>query len=323
MEYKSFKDCFTQEEIGQIQKNNIQTLLTHPKVLTALETLWRYNYKQIGFEYIAINIFECIRSAEGKSDEAVFQEITRKYKDPVFLEHCKDTRMKKVKMSFTYDCIVPYLHTAKSFLDFGCGRLALIRRLVQENTSLQHLYGFDPKSNPSNLGIDPRVAFIDSLNQVEKLQNIDIVFTSFVFHHLTDQEIQNSLYTIQNILKENGLFIFLDETFALDDTSETHATVIDFLDSIHYERNKDIDEIFRTLTTQDKFLFIYLNDLLNNLKHMHYMPWTFQYHTMENWKQIFEQHNFTLLHHYDLGIVKSDRLKQGISGLMIIQKRSI
>lgn len=317
----SFTDYFTTDEVQSLKAKPFWWLRSESKVFTFLEILWKNNFRQYGFEYLAEQIFEIIQNCKTNDTADIVQQIESVFTDPNFKKFTRFARQANIqKMDLNYQIIKDYLVDANSFFDFGCGRMALIRRIVRENQQLERLYGYDPKSNPYYRDFDPRVTFLEKIDSVKSINPVDIVYSSFVLHHLTEEEIDEALATIISLLKPNGKFILLEETYPQISLNAYAQDTHKFLLKFGYENSIELFDIFDSLSDREKMLVIYLNDVLINSKNLSYMPWTFTYRTAEGWKERVEKYGLKMPESEKFWILHEGKIKQGITGFMVFEK---
>lgn len=320
----TFDNYFSKEELADLKIKPFTFFYTHPRVTAFLIDIWKSNFKKIGFEELPVGMFEIILDSQNKTSEEIISIINAHFNaNRDFKRHARKSRKSVQKMDFGASLLAPHMTDTQSILDYGCGRMALLRRLARIDTKLKHLYGFDPGSLPEYVDFDPRAQYFSEINEVEKLESIDLVHSSYVFHHLTKDEIQQSLHTIRKVLKPGGRFILIEETFPVEDIELKTSEGCQFLSSLGFDLHIDLTQKFSSLSTKNKFLAILLNDILANLKNLSYMPWTFEYNTMEEWRRIVENQQFRLEYEYYCGIPRTERLKQGLTSLMVFRKDTI
>jgi len=106
-------------------------------------------------------------------------------------------------------------------LDIGCGTGTLVVKLKRQYPSAQ-VVGIDPdpkvlrrariKATRAAVSVQLDPGFADELPYEEK--SFDRVFSSFMFHHLNEQERENMLREVLRVLRAGGSFHLLD--FVLD-----------------------------------------------------------------------------------------------------------
>jgi ubiquinone/menaquinone biosynthesis C-methylase UbiE len=109
-------------------------------------------------------------------------------------------------------------------LDIGCGTGTLVVKLKQQYASA-HVVGLDPdpkalrrariKATRAAVSVQLDQGFADQLPY--KKESFDRIFSSFMFHHLNEQERENMLKEVLRVLKPAGLFHLVD--FIVDDAS--------------------------------------------------------------------------------------------------------
>jgi SAM-dependent methyltransferase len=317
----TFKRLFEAQEVESLHHDYFSWLRREKNVLDLLEELWTDNFRQFGFKHLAVDVFKKIREGEFRETNNLIADIDNVFTDPDFKKFTRFSRQaNNSKMDLNYQLVREHLQGVESFFDYGCGRMALIRRIVRENTSIRRFYGYDPKSQPYYLDFDPRVAFFDHLSALSHIPLVDVVYSSFVFHHLTEEQIEQSLHCISNILKPGGKFILVEETFPEREALAVVDRTGEHIEQFGYEAHTDLLQIFLQLSEREKMLVIYLNDVLINLKNLSYMPWTFEYRTIEQWSHEVEKHGFKKSYDDLFWILKEGKIKQGVSGMMVFEK---
>jgi ubiquinone/menaquinone biosynthesis C-methylase UbiE len=109
-------------------------------------------------------------------------------------------------------------------LDIGCGTGTLVVKLKQQHPSAQ-VVGIDPdpkalrrariKATRAAASVQLDAGFADELPYEEK--SFDRVFSSFMFHHLNEQERKKMLREVLRVLRAGGSFHLLD--FVMDNAS--------------------------------------------------------------------------------------------------------
>lgn len=193
-------------------KSKILDILKETRTFSFLKSLWIFNFKSIGFEHIAENIFRDLEKVNS------FEEIVQVLENNFDNKDLKKFKRKNYKIGklneFTYSLIRPYLENSKAYLDYGCGKMALIRRIVKENhTNLINIYGFDPHVKIEYLPQDNKVKFFNKANKFKTVQKLDLISVNFVLHHLNQEEIIHTLSLLKSKLSKNGKILILEESF--------------------------------------------------------------------------------------------------------------
>ena len=111
----------------------------------------------------------------------------------------------------------PQLGSAQHVLDIGCGT-GTFAVLVKKRFSMVEVVGLDPdqkalarakkKAERSGVSIRFDQGFADQL-QYES-GSFDVVFSSFMFHHLESKNREKTLREVRRVLKSQGTFYLLD-----------------------------------------------------------------------------------------------------------------
>lgn len=288
--------------------------------MTWLRKLWFTRFDAIGFSSIAESMFTTIEESQRVALEVVIRKLLIFFEIPEFKRYIRKNYPNTRGMDFNCRLLESSISKAVSFLDYGAGKLALVRKLSKTNRSLVRIDGFEPGVSVHTMPPDGRVHFFNSISGLEQQSLYDCIHCSFVLHHLTDRETKIALSTMHNLLDKNGVFILLEEAFPFEGQDRLLTAGELYLKTIDYRIDEKLSTQFNTLTTREKFLTIYFNDLLMNLKNLHYMPWTFNYRTMEGLREVAEKAGFNLQESHYLAIPQSGKLKQGIVAMMVFIK---
>jgi ubiquinone/menaquinone biosynthesis C-methylase UbiE len=116
------------------------------------------------------------------------------------------------------------IERAHSVLDVGCGTGTLIVMLKRQYSAVQ-VIGLDPdskalqrarkKAGRAGVSVQLDHGFADELPYGER--SFDRVFSSFMFHHLDEQERERTSKEVLRVLKPGGSFHLLD--FVANETS--------------------------------------------------------------------------------------------------------
>jgi hypothetical protein len=299
-----------------IKMNFLQQINSYPKVFNFIHNLWVNNFKNFGFEYLVEKIFEEIKTVDNFDNLIIrIDEILR---DKEFKKFNRKSFSQSKFKAFQFEIVKPFLDKAESILDFGCGKMALIRRISKEDDfeKIKILAGYDPNLEINYKDFDSRAVFYNRKSDLIG-KKFDLIISSFVLHHMTKDEIEENLNLINSILTENGKFILIEESF---DGKFPNFDSIEFLKNTDFEISSELTQEFLDLTLEQKFLAIYLNDILINYRNLDYIPWTNQYKTMIEWRSLCEKYGFKFEKEYFFGIINKGRLKQGITSTQTFSK---
>lgn len=109
------------------------------------------------------------------------------------------------------------LKAGQSVIDIGCGTGSLVITLKQRYPEIE-VVGLDPdpkaltraRRKAHQAGVQPEFDQGFSNRLRYPAQSFDHVFSSFMFHHLKDQEKQATLLEVHRVLKPHGCFNLLD-----------------------------------------------------------------------------------------------------------------
>jgi ubiquinone/menaquinone biosynthesis C-methylase UbiE len=122
----------------------------------------------------------------------------------------------------------PQLRCAQRVLDIGCGT-GTFATLVKKRFPKVEVIGLDPdqkalvrakrKSDRAGVSIQFDQGFADDLPY--ESSSFDVVFSSFMFHHLEGKDREKTLREVRRVLKPVGAFYLLD--FEVSETGSEHG----------------------------------------------------------------------------------------------------
>jgi len=122
----------------------------------------------------------------------------------------------------------PQLRSARCVLDIGCGT-GTFATLVKKRFPKVEVIGLDPdqkalarakrKSDRAGVSIQFDRGFADDLPY--ESNSFDVVFSSFMFHHLEGKDREKTLREVRRVLKPVGAFYLLD--FEVSETGSEHG----------------------------------------------------------------------------------------------------
>jgi len=122
----------------------------------------------------------------------------------------------------------PQLRSAQRVLDIGCGT-GTFATLVKKRFPKVEVIGLDPdqkalarakrKSDRAGVSIQFDRGFADDLPY--ESNSFDVVFSSFMFHHLEGKDREKTLREVRRVLKPVGAFYLLD--FEVSETGSEHG----------------------------------------------------------------------------------------------------
>ncbi|MGE7979747.1 class I SAM-dependent DNA methyltransferase [Psychrobacillus sp. NPDC093200] len=125
--------------------------------------------------------------------------------------------------------------SGNSVVEFGTGTGNLTAKLVEKDFSV---IGIEPNEKMREMTAErfPKREIIDGdLLQFEiGKSHVDSIVSSFVFHHLTDEEKGMALKLYSALLKENGKVVFADTAFITEEAKQ---------DQIKKERSRNFHNV--------------------------------------------------------------------------------
>ncbi len=125
--------------------------------------------------------------------------------------------------------------SGNSVVEFGTGTGNLTAKLVEKDFSV---IGIEPNEKMREMTAErfPKREIIDGdLLQFEiGKSQVDSIVSSFVFHHLTDEEKGMALKLYSTLLKENGKVVFADTAFITEEAKQ---------DQIKKERSRNFHNV--------------------------------------------------------------------------------
>ncbi len=309
-------------------------LLANHLVRNFVRDIWINNFEINSFSHLAEKIFLELEKAENFCE--VISIIDKVLSDRDFKRSNRKIRKNPKNLNtFGYRLLEKELKSAKSYLDYGCGRMALIRRILRESlNNIERVYGFEPKADMRYFGLEGKAELIRENEEVKNLTGIDLISINYVLHHLTEEEINGTLQICKNILSPNGKIIVLEESYSGEEAAGTGSNLelnsfrqpLDFnitqkfLTDLGFNINIPLSLEFESLHLAIKKQIIILNDILLNYKNLSYMPWTMEYHSIDRWIRIFEGHGLRIKDLRHLGFVEGAKAKGGTTTLFTLQK---
>ncbi len=149
----------------------------------------------------------------------------------------------------------------------------------------------------------------EDLSNFDVPYKVDTINIQFVLHHLKNEDrIKNVLAKLQSILAKKGRIILWEETF--ENSINIDELTMENL-KIGINTDKELTTEFYNLTEEQRFEFILVNDWIINTFNSH-MQWSLQYHSWEEWTELFDQSGLTLKRKFNLGLRVNGNLKQGV-----------
>ena len=289
-------------------------ILESEDILSVLKKHWIVNHENLTMpEKFADEFFAYLK--QNIRGETSNKEINKYYKRKL-KEYLDGGLVLEKPGDMFLEIMEGELQDVETILDFGCGKLTFLKNIAENNKNIKKLIGMDSKSQPDLESLDPRIEFVRSLEGVADA-SVDLAVIKLVLHHLENEQQAKDIFTeIKRVLRPNGKLIVFEESFpdAVCETSE----IKNYLAKFNLEMS-EVTEDFLRLSKENKIKFLFLNDWLMNLQNA-YMPWTFQYKSMEEWKELIESVGFHEKESHFLGAIKHRKRKQGMTAFLTFSK---
>lgn len=289
---------------------NPLSLLQSKDVLEVLKKHWTFNHeKLIDPEEFVEDFFASIKElTHSREINKVYQKKLKEYRDiNLSFEKPGDMFLEIVEKD---------LLGVRTVLDFGCGKLVFLKNIAENNKNIEKLIGIDSKSQPDLKDSDERISFFRNLEEIED-SSVDLIIIKLVLHHLNSEQIARDIFSdLKRVLRPSGKLIVFEESFpdAICDLTEVRKNLSEFKLELS-EATAD----FLQLAREDRIKFLFLNDWLMNLQNA-YMPWTLQYKSMEEWRDLIESVGFREKEARFLGAIKHRKRKQGMTAELIFSR---
>ncbi|KKR20196.1 MAG: hypothetical protein UT50_C0020G0007 [Candidatus Moranbacteria bacterium GW2011_GWA2_39_41] len=285
---------------------NPLAILESTEILNVLKKHWIANHENLtNPENFVEEFFAEIQSIDSSREiNKLYQKKLKKYRDNI-LDLGKPGDM-------FLEIIEHDLQNVETVLDFGCGKLAFLKNIAESNAEVRRLIGVDLKSQPVLDCLDSRIEFHRSLNEVANA-SVDVVTIKLVLHHLESEQKAQEIFTeLRRVLKSGGKLIVFEESF----TDANHG--VEEIENYLAKFNLKLSEVtvdFLQLSRECKIKFLFINDWLMNLQNV-YMPWTMQYKSMEEWRDLIVSVGFVEKESHFLGAIKHRKRKQGMTAIL-------
>ncbi|MDP1833540.1 MAG: class I SAM-dependent methyltransferase [Candidatus Moranbacteria bacterium] len=282
-------------------------ILKSAAVLAALKKHWISNHENLTQPEKFVEEF--FNYLENVAEEKISNhEINKHYNKKL-----KEYRNAHLKLEMPGDMFLEIMGDEfggiGTVLDFGCGKLAYLKNMAEQNADIKRFIGVDPKSQPVLEGLDPRIEFSRSLDGIADA-SADLAVIKLVLHHLDNgQEARNIFQGLRRVLRSGGKLIVFEESFPAGDCSAEE--IQNYLGKSNLEMS-EVTQDFLRLSEEEKIKFLFLNDWLMNLQNA-YMPWTGLYKSMEDWGALIESAGFHKESNHFLGAIKHRKRKQGMT----------
>lgn len=305
-----------------MSNNNLQDVLENPlkilereDVVFALKKHWKANHENLRDPEKFVEDFFAYLSQVRNEDDLDIRKISKTYNKKLkeCRKECADLGRPK---DMFLEIIDRQLAEVETILDFGCGKLAFLKELAENNRNIKNMIGVDPKSCPALEELDGRIKFQRDMKGIAN-ESVDLAVIKLVLHHLEDDaQIKDIFEGIKKVLRPGGKLVVFEESFP-----ESHyesGNVRDYLRQFGLEAS-DSTEYFLRLSQEDRINFLFLNDWLMNVQNS-YMPWTGFYKSMEEWRGLADAVGFKEVESHFLGAIKRRKRKQGMTAYMVWKK---
>lgn len=303
-------------EQQQFPRNPLQ-ILQNEAVLGVLRQIWENNHINLTDpQSFAGEFFTFLKNKA--NEDAINPEELRVFYEQKLKEYKIPGRKGEKTQDILEKAMAADLGQAQKILDFGCGKLTLLKMVAENHPQLVELVGVDAGSAPSMINLDERIKFVRTAGDNIPLETgqFDVVVSKLVFHHLADEAmILNFFREIKRVLRPSGKFYFFEETFS-EQVTDLNASE-KYLQQFGLRMNVRVTEDFLQLAEVDKLQLLFLNDWLMNLKNLSYMPWSFQYKTLEEWTRLAETAGLQKTEEHFIGVLAEKKRKQGVSALLV------
>jgi ubiquinone/menaquinone biosynthesis C-methylase UbiE len=288
-------------------------ILESENILNVIKKHWITNHANLTQpeEFVA-EFFAWLKIVDTQKGRAIFTAEIKKYYKKKLKKYWNANLPIEKPSDMFLELMQSELAGVKTVLDFGCGKLAFLKNMAENNNHITRLTGIDPKSQPDLLALDPRIEFARSLDAVSDA-SVDLAIIKLVLHHLRDdQEAQNIFKELRRVLRPNGKIIVFEESFS-SVSCDAHE-LASYLAKFNLEMSP-VTSDFLQLAETEKIEFLFLNDWLMNLQNP-YMPWTGLYKSMEDWITLIESGDFKKESAQFLGAIKHRKRKQGMTVML-------
>jgi len=151
-----------------------------------------------------------------------------------------------------------------TIIEFGTGTGNLTAKLLEAGHSV---IGIEPNTKMLEVTAKrfPAIKVMDGdlLEFVVQNENIDAIVSTYVFHHLTDEEKGIALKKYVNLLSENGKVVFADTVFLTEEAKQAQISkernrgflnVVEDLEREYYTTIPVLEELFSEAGFQVEFV---------------------------------------------------------------------
>jgi SAM-dependent methyltransferase len=204
------------------------------------------------------------------------------------------------------------LSNVTGFLDVGANTLTTLNYYASKYPQIEKLTGIDIIPQQAQLSDPDRCQYFQVDPEAKSFpipnNSVDYINIQFVLHHFPDEEsIKRMLRNCQQALTQNGRLVIWEESFTAHFPPET--TTLNNKSGILTDQ--DLTDAFYALSESQRWEYILVNDWLINVVNPH-MPWTGQYRSWEEWKQLLNEFGFSLQKESNYGLRLNGRIKQGV-----------
>jgi SAM-dependent methyltransferase len=299
-----------------ILKNPL-AILKSGAVFSALKKLWIVNHVNVqNPENFMHDFFDFLKLLGDK--ESIRPREVRNYYSRKLMEHRSGNSDLDYEKDMLAQLLGADLEDAKIILDFGCGKLAFLKNIAEQDKTctvrnLEKLIGVDAWSRPTLDGLDSRIKFYRNLEGIAD-NSVDMAIIKFVLHHVENEdEIAGIFSEIKRVLKPAGKMIIFEESFQEE---ELDIFVVEkYLERYGLVLAREATADFLDLSPEEKIQYLFLNDWLMNMQNK-YMPWTGHYKSIEEWERLGESAGFQKGESHFIGAIEKRKRKQGMTAIL-------
>jgi len=275
------------------QNNNFLTLLKNKEAIKNIEERLKEYWKAMNLPALWIPKIMKILSKNIYDENLTVSKIRKEFPDFAdkysknYSEKLKQFRKKKVtNLSKRINKII----TGDSIVDVGGRADDFMEQILKENKALKRAYVTDIGTF-SERSKNPRINFVvqPSLNKTPfQKESVNNVILSLILHHMEEDDQKLLIRHIATILKRKGRLILIEDSYPEN-----------------YEENNFSENIkkFLFFNKETKMKILSFYDWFGNriMRNRDNIALTFNYKTMENWKNLFEKEGLKIIHSEFIG----------------------